>query len=94
MLVLLHLFVFILISEVLFENHVCEKVSSIKIIIIIKENINLHKHYHVFKHGCEPSRIPKRTLELLRNKVKFTPEYTMLSWLCYARAVKQSTKDN
>ena len=30
-LVLLHV-VFILISEVLFENHICEKVSSIKII--------------------------------------------------------------
>ena len=34
-LVLFHLLVFILISEVLFENHVCEKVSSIKIIIIM-----------------------------------------------------------
>ena len=34
---LLHLLVFILISEVLFENHVCEKVSSIKIIIIINQ---------------------------------------------------------
>ena len=34
-LVLLHLLVFILISEVLFENHVCEKVPSIKVIIII-----------------------------------------------------------
>ena len=34
-LVLLHLLVFILISEVLLENHVCEKVSSIKVIIII-----------------------------------------------------------
>ena len=34
-LVLLHLLVFILISEVLFEKHVCEKVSSIKVIIII-----------------------------------------------------------
>ena len=36
LLVLLHLLVFILISEVLFENHVYEKVSSIKIIIIIR----------------------------------------------------------
>ena len=34
---LLHLLVFILIAEVLFENHVCEKVSSIKIIIIINQ---------------------------------------------------------
>ena len=36
------LLVFILISEVLFENHVCEKVSSIKIIIIY--------YYLLFNH--------------------------------------------
>ena len=34
---------------------------------------HLHKRYRVFRRDRKPSRIPKRTLERLRKKVKFTP---------------------
>ena len=72
--------------------NICEHAISNELSNVNHVKKHLHNHYHVFTHGREPSRIPKRTLELLRNKVKFTPEYTVLSWLCYARAVKTVNK--
>ena len=52
------------------ENHVtCElfKVNHAK--------NKLHKHYRVFRRDHEPSRIPTRTLERLRNKNRKVREF-------------------
>ena len=70
----------------LYERSICERTflsepfKNLKNHAISNElsNVNyvkkhLHKRYCVFRCDREPSRIPKRTLERLKSKVKFIP---------------------
>ena len=66
----------------LYERSICERTflsepieNHAKLSNVNHAKNKLHKHYRVFRRGREPSRIPIRTLERLRNKNRKVREF-------------------